>query len=308
MPEPAVGVESWRDAAVVGATTPESSDDASPGQGEDAPAEGEAAIAPSAAAPRCNPGEGFSSIGPVPSLPGSSLARFGGIGADELSVAFTTTTGGVFVADRTVRSAAFAAPQVVDTSASPLAADRVALSASGTWLVGVAPGRGQLVGFERTTVGGAWSPSVPSLLANVNAITSETPGALFYEPVLGADGVSLYALFGPASGPFALLESRWSPSAHTWTPPSVLSAAGLTSADATHRRRPTGASSDGLTLFFFDETVSLERAAWRDSISAPFARFADIGAPEAAPNKQCNTLYFRGMDEEAGAAAIFTAD
>jgi hypothetical protein len=304
--EPALGVESRRDAADVGATTPASSKDASPGSGDDGALE--AASEAGAAAPKCNPAEAFSPFGALPSIPEASFARFGGIGADELSVAFTTTSGGVLVADRAVRSAPFAPPQVVDTRAAPLAADRVALSASGTWLVGVAADRGQLVGFERSTVGGAWSLSVTSLLANVNAIPSETHGALFYEPALGADGVSLYALFGPASGPFALLESRWSPSAHAWMAPAILSAPALTSADATHRRRPTGASSDGLTLFFFDETVNLERAAWRASISSPFAQFIDIGVPEAAPNKQCSTLYFQGTDEEAGVTAIFTAD
>jgi hypothetical protein len=292
--EPPLGVETRWDAAA-------------PRSGKDG-AVAAASESGGAVAPKCNPAEGFSPIGPIPSIPEASLARFGGIGADELSVAFTTTSGGVLVADRAVRSAPFAAPQIVDTGAAPLAADRVALSASGTWLVGVAADRGQLVGFERSSVGGAWSPSVPSLLANVNAIASETPGASFYEPALGADGASLYALFGPASGPFALLESRWSPSAHAWMAPAGLSGPGLTSADATHRHRPTGASSDGLTLFFFDETVNQERAAWRDSISSPFTQFVDVGAPEAAPNKQCSTLYFQGTNEEAGTTAIFAAD
>jgi hypothetical protein len=268
----------------------------------------EAGTTPNAPVPKCNPGEGFSPIGPVPSVPETSLARFGGISADELSVAFTTSSGGVMVADRTVRSAPFATPHVVDTSAAPLATDRVALSATGAWLVGVSAGRSQLVGFGRAGIGAAWSPSLPSVLANVNAITSETPGAVFHEPVLGADGVSLYALFGPSGGPFALLESRWSPSTHAWMAPSVLSAAGLASVDATHRRRPTGASSDGLTLFFFDETANVERAAWRSSLASPFVQFVDIGVPEAAPNKQCDTLYFQVTDEDAGAPAIFTAD
>jgi hypothetical protein len=90
--------------------------------------------------------------------------------------------------------------------------------------------------------------------------------------------------------------------------PSVVAAPGLASIDATHRRRPTGASSDGLTLFFFDETANLERAAWRSSIASPFVQFVDIGVPEAAPNKQCDTLYFQGTDEDAGAPAVFTAD
>jgi hypothetical protein len=82
----------------------------------------------------------------------------------------------------------------------------------------------------------------------------------------------------------------------------------LTSADPTHRRRPTGASSDDRTLFFYDEVGNVERAAWRSDPSSPFTHFEDIpAAPEAAPNAGCSLLYFRGTNPSTGMQGINVA-
>jgi len=74
----------------------------------------------------------------------------------------------------------------------------------------------------------------------------------------------------------------------------------LTSASATQERRPTGASADRRTLFFFDEVAGHERAAWRTSAKADaFSFFADLPSdPEAAPTADCMTLYLHGMDSQ----------
>jgi hypothetical protein len=77
-------------------------------------------------------------------------------------------------------------------------------------------------------------------------------------------------------------------------------------ATASQLRRPTGASGDRRTLFFFDEVTGKERAAWRSSAGAPFDTFVDLPlAPEAVPNANCDTLYFHGMD--AAGQGLFTA-
>ncbi len=71
-------------------------------------------------------------------------------------------------------------------------------------------------------------------------------------------------------------------------------------------RRPTGASSDRLTLFFFDEVAGNERAAWRLTPTSPFTRFVDIASlPEAAPDDDCSVVYFHGTD--AMGQGLFTA-
>jgi hypothetical protein len=93
-----------------------------------------------------------------------------------------------------------------------------------------------------------------------------------------------------------------------WTTGKALPNAEFASTSATARRRATGASADGRTLFFYDEVAGKERAAWRDSIASPFVTFVDMpGMTEAAPNHRCDTLYFQDkvLDSSAsGAAAI----
>jgi hypothetical protein len=82
----------------------------------------------------------------------------------------------------------------------------------------------------------------------------------------------------------------------------------LSSVDSTHRRRPTGVSSDDRTLFFFDEVSGKERAAWREAPSAAFGVFGDLSvAPEGAPDEACRVLYYQGMDADAGVPNTFTA-
>jgi hypothetical protein len=89
--------------------------------------------------------------------------------------------------------------------------------------------------------------------------------------------------------------------------PSAPLNAEFESVDATHRRAPTGSSSDGRTLFFFDDVAGLERAAWRESPAVPFALFRDVGPfPEAAPSARCDSLYYRGQD--AAGTGVFSAE
>jgi hypothetical protein len=58
-------------------------------------------------------------------------------------------------------------------------------------------------------------------------------------------------------------------------------------------RRPTGLSSDELTLFYWDEIGGSERAIFRTSPEAPFAGSVDLGdAPDAVPGRTCTTMYF----------------
>ena len=58
-------------------------------------------------------------------------------------------------------------------------------------------------------------------------------------------------------------------------------------------RQPTGVSADGLTLFFVDYVRGQTRAAFRESVNAPFAWFVDLGTRDRAqPNADCSRLYF----------------
>jgi hypothetical protein len=260
--------------------------------------------------PRCDPtrldaGPLWMSVGRIASVPPAGFGRFGGISVDELTIAWTSATGGIYVADRVARANAFGTPSTVDASSTPVANDRVALAPSRLVLFAVSADRGRFVAFNRTSVGAAWSASAPLQFGNVVAMAAADGGGQFWEPVLGADDNSFFYLLASPSAPPALYESRWDALQRAWTTGVALPNPELAITSATRRRRATGASSDGRTLFFFDEATGQERAAWRDTTTSPFVQFLGIpGLSEAAPNYLCDTLYFQGTDSADGGAFI----
>jgi hypothetical protein len=175
-------------------------------------------------------------------------------------------------------------------------------------LFAVSADRRRFVAFNRTSVGSAWSASTRLQFASLDAMVTTEGGGQFSEPVLGVGGGSLFYLFGLPGALPALYESKWDSLQHTWTAGVALANPDLAIVTPTVRRRPTGASSDGRTLFFFDETTGQERAAWRDAPTSPFVQFMNItGIAEAAPNDRCDTLYFQSENSEAGGAGASIA-
>jgi hypothetical protein len=241
----------------------------------------------------------------IASLEQTSFGRFGGISAGETVIAWTSPAGAIYVADRPQRSQPFSSmPSVLDTSSTPVANDRVALGSTGLQLFAVSADRASFVAFHRSNVASAWAASATLQFANVDAMAGVDSGGQFSEPVLGADDNSFFYLLTPAAGSPVLYESRWDASRGAWTTGNALSNPELASASATSRRRPTGASSDGRTLFFYDEVGGQERAAWRDSVSSPFVMFVDTpGMTDAAPNHRCDTLYFLEKAGDGSASA-----
>jgi hypothetical protein len=240
----------------------------------------------------------------VDSIPATDFARFGGISADELTIAWTVTNGDIYVADRASLTSPFGTPAKVN-AADPIAVDRVALSPTGRALVAVRADRGGFVGFERATPNDPWTASSGLEFTQVKVVFEASAKAS--DPVLGADKRSLFfVLTAPNRAP-VLYESQWDGRQGSWGLPSALANTEFKSADATHRRRATGTSIDGRTLFFFDEVASLERAAWRESATEPFAIFRDVGPfPEAAPSTRCDSLYYQG--EDSVGAGVFNAE
>jgi hypothetical protein len=63
---------------------------------------------------------------------------------------------------------------------------------------------------------------------------------------------------------------------------------------------PTGLSSDGLTLFFFDPARNAARAAWRSAVGAPFTWFRDLPHKGVvAPGNGCQCLYYSQQGDGA---------
>ena len=57
---------------------------------------------------------------------------------------------------------------------------------------------------------------------------------------------------------------------------------------------PTGWSSDGLTLFYWDNATAVERAAWRERGTTTFLSTSTLGTTQeyATPSADCTQLYF----------------
>jgi hypothetical protein len=229
----------------------------------------------------------------VESIPSDHLARLGGISPDELTAAWTSGSGDVYVADRATYKDAFGAP--VKVNAAALASDRVAVAPTGNALIAVSADRGSFIGFERPSRDAAWVVSNGLEFTQVKVVFEG--GALVSEPVLSGDKRSFFFLVTPPGQPAHLREAAWDPVQRSWGLPSRVPNVEFEQAAGGKRRRPTGMSADGRTLFFFDEATNVERAAWRDAPSSPFQLFKDIGAfGEAIPNLRCDTLYYQGQD------------
>ena len=243
--------------------------------------------------PRCKPSTVWAPLRRVDSISNEHLGVLSSVSPDELTVAWTSGSGDVYVADRLAVRDPFGAPNKVNVDA--LASDRAALSPTGTSLIAIRADRGAFVGFERVGRDAAWGSSTGLEFTQVRGVYEG--GALGSAPVLSGDKHSFFFVMTRTGQPPVLYESVWDGPQRSWGRPVNVSNAELAGAANGKRRRPTGTSSDGLTLFFFDETTNLERAAWRNAVNAPFNLFKDIGAfPEAVPSFRCDTLYYQGQD------------
>lgn len=291
-------------------STPESAtetgaDTGSAGEGGDA-SDAEAEASP--VAPECSQMDTWSTtVATIASIPSADFARFGGVSADEKTVAWSDASGDVFVADRASPTAAFSTPAQVPAGAQQLASDRVAVNPTGTVLITTLAGGAGFASFVRTGPGGSWSAGSAQEFTALAATISESGGS-FSEPVLSADGLSLFYVLAIGPNLPVFYESAWDTAKKAWALGTPLSGADFTITTTTQLRRPTGASSDRLTLFFFDEVAGHERAAWREFPTSPFDFFVDLPSlPEAAPNQDCLTLYFQSSGGDAGAPGLGTA-
>jgi hypothetical protein len=240
-----------------------------------------------------------------PSIAAAGFDLLGGLSVNGQSVAWTTAGGTVYVADRPTATAPFGAPTAVMPPSIRLNGGRVALSPTGLELIAVLANGSSFVHLVRPSVGVAWAPTDGTEFATLASMISETGGA-FSEPVSSGSGLSLFYLLALPPAPPALYESQFANAAKAWGVGRALPNQEFAIASTSSRRRPTGASFDNRTLFFFDEALGHERAAWRDSPLSPFSEFRDLPAlPGAVPVEDCTTLYFHGSD--AAGQGLFTA-
>jgi hypothetical protein len=273
--------------------------------------DGEAGPIPNAT---CFIGQRWSTRARVASIASAQFGRFGGISANALTVAWTDSseagTGAVYVADRPGATAAFGAPVQLDTGTMQVTG-RVAVAPTGLGLVAALADGSSFAGFVRLSTSSPWVPSSGDEFAAVAAMRAET-GGTFSDPVLSLSGRSFFFVLALTGRPPALYESQRGPSAQAWgtgqalSDPTFAAVPGDAGMPAPYKvARPTGASSDDRTLFFYDEVKGRERAAWRDSPVSAYAQFIDLPfLPQAAPVEDCLTVYFQGMD--AAGPGLFT--
>jgi hypothetical protein len=252
---------------------------------------------------QCDPNNAWAPVLRVDSVSPDNFAKLGGVSGDQLSVAFTSPTGDAYVADRAAVTDSFDAPLMLN-GGTALAVDRVALSPTGMAAIAVAADRYSFIGFERASRADAWARTSGLEFTLVRAVLES--GAEISNPVIGADKRTFFFIVTTMAKP-TLYESHWDVAQRFWGTASSVTGSALESSDPSHVRRPTGASFDGHTLFFYDEAAGVERGAWRAASGSPFVLFVDIGAfAEAAPTVSCDTLYHQRPD--ATGTRLFLAD
>jgi hypothetical protein len=232
----------------------------------------------------------------------------GAITPDELTIAWVAVGGGsttVFYADRTSKASAFGTPGSLVSATDYYAAPKVALSPDGLRIV-VVRSDNSAIGVVTRASRSATFAAAPGG-GEVDNINHQVSGAesVFYvaDPVIGAaDQTFYYSLYGQGITDSLLESTRTDTSA--WPGGSPLTATGgAFAASGSTLRHPTGVSSDDLTLFYWDDPTSSEKAAWRSPASASsFGHVETLGSGfrGAAPNQACDTLYYSASGDAGG--------
>ncbi len=252
------------------------------------------------------------SAGTLLSLSTSVLDRFGAITPDELTIAWMTpdgdagAVGTVHYADRSTASDSFGADQTLAAFGGYFALGPVALSPDGLTMIVV---RADLQGFgaaTRASRGAAFGSPDEAPFSSIDLNHADIPvtGSVMDDPVFAQDGRSL--LFTDLAPTTTNSVTSLDLVGGSWTNRDTI-VAGALQVSGTHLRRPTGISSDRLTLFFYDEVASIERAIWRTTATGTFTQAEDVGPLlYAQPNAACTRLYYSAQG--ASSVDLFYSD
>jgi hypothetical protein len=252
----------------------------------------------------CSPSANWSDGTFIPSASTPNNDVFGSITPDELTIVWTTITASghvVHYADRDSATGPFEPAGSLSMS-DYYSAERAAVSPDGARIIVVRKDRkgfgeyvrqGRFHSFEDTA-----SEASFGALDNQGLILETNE--FFGDPVLSSDDRTLYySKYGAGETATVFAATRSGPV--PWPLGSPVDGAPLLD-DCGARRRPTGVSADGLTLFYYDESSGSERATWRKSTDSAFSGFVDLGTrAEAQPNAACTSLYFSAATGDAAA-------
>jgi hypothetical protein len=228
---------------------------------------------------------------------------FGSITPDQLTIVWMSFDGGaptLHYADRSSPSDPFDPAGSIAAGQDYYASDRPAVSADGSRIVVV---RSDRKGFGEYTRGGRYhafdpTPSEVSFANLNNQGLTLASSEYFGDPLLSSDDLSFYySKYGGGEVQTIFVSTR--PAPVPWTLGSPVDGEPLRTACG-HRRRATGISSDGLTLFYWDDASGTERATWRASSTGAFSGVVDLGTRRnAAPDTTCTKLYYSAPAADA---------
>jgi len=225
---------------------------------------------------------------------------FGAITPDELTLVWTTGGDGgptsVYYVDRAAATTAFVNPLPLPLAADSFRVGPLAVSPDGLRVVAQATDT-SFFALTRGARGSAFN-SVPSTTEFADVNSDLTMGETVVElgdPVVGQKDQTFYYSRYPVTASVGLptvVESSRVGSA-PWADGVSVDGTSLLEVAGGRRRRPTGVSSDDLTLFYWDQVSGMEMMVWRSTLSGAFANATSIGARAGAqPNAACTALYY----------------
>lgn len=213
---------------------------------------------------------------------------------DERTLLFfkgTDETHTLFVADRDSATASWSTPVEIPAALGPFALDRVALESNGLVLGVLRSDRTAFVELRRDARGAAFAAGTMGTFANLSQGLPD--GATLADPVVGeSDATMFFSVIAPGVTTTLHTSIRFNPTA-VWPSRSPVNVAEL-AASGSARKRPTGLSGDGRTLFYWDETAAKTRRAVRGpGALATFDTFTDLGTQQAVqPAASCKRIYY----------------
>jgi len=239
----------------------------------------------------CDPRAALTQVGAVPVKAGNN-PRLIAVTPDELTIAWSTlgSFGAQFqVADRAAASAGFDDPVLIATDDAV-----VGLSPDGLRLITLSQDGTSYQELSRDTRGSDFSAASVTAFSLIDA-AAPAFGLVYSDCVVSADDRTLIYTAQSRDGQEYPVRISVRSGSEPWPVGSAIMSCELQRHDGLVRN-PTGLSTDGLTLFFFDPDRQSARAAWRASQSADFTFFADLpaGIGRATVNADCSKLYYSG--------------
>jgi hypothetical protein len=156
---------------------------------------------------------------------------------------------------------------------------------------------GQITRHTRTDLFGTFITE--TLFTAINSQTSSTQ--LLGDPVLSADDLTLYfSRYSPGVDGPTIFRATRADSNSSWVVQEALMEPSLYQIDG-KRRYLTSVSADGLTFFYYDETVGYARVARRPAADQPLGTPIDLTQwASVQANHACSELYLSPLPVGAG--------